>query len=121
MYTNSHVKFGVVLAMFNLAKIPMCRFSTGPFKCGFIKRFFSDNTKEVSFKLNRLFLLQACYEYTESNLSWLENRWKRTSKLKQTKNLHGSPGSVLSFHSSRQTAMKQAMEFHDAHSQNLNG
>ena len=35
--------------------------------------------------------------YTESNLSRLENRWKRTSKLKQTKNLHASPGSVLSF------------------------
>ena len=33
MYTNSHAKFGVVLAMFNLAKIPMCRFSTGPFIC----------------------------------------------------------------------------------------
>ena len=88
----------------------------------FHKTVFSDNTKEVSFKLNRLFLLQACCdEYTESNLSRLEKRWKRTSQLKQTKNLHASPGSVLSFHSSRQTAMKQSMEFHDAHSQNLNG
>ena len=90
-------------------------------KVWFHKTGFSDNTKEVSFKLNRLFLLQACYEYTESNLSRLENRWKRTSQLKQTKNLHASPGSVLSFHSSRQTAMKQSMEFHDVHSQNLNG
>ena len=90
-------------------------------KVWFHKTVFSDNTKEVSFKPNRLFLLQACYEYTESNLRRLENRWKRTSKLKQTKNLHASPGSVLSFHSSRQTAMKQSMEFHDAHSQNLNG
>ena len=90
-------------------------------KVWFHKTVFSDNTKEVSFKLNRLFLLQACYEYTESNLSRLENRWKRTSQLKQTRNLHASPGSVLSFHSSRQTAMKQSMEFHDVHSQNLNG
>ena len=90
-------------------------------KVWFHKTVFSDNTKEVSFKLNRLFLLLACYEYTESNLSRLENRWKRTSQLKQTKNLHASPGSVLSFHSSRQTAMKQSMEFHDVHSQNLNG
>ena len=90
-------------------------------KVWFHKTVFSDNTKEVSFKLNRLFLLQACYEYTESNLSRLENGWKRTSQLKQTKSLHASPGSVLSFHSSRQTAMKQSMEFHDVHSQNLNG
>ena len=77
-------------------------------KVWFHKTVLSDNTKEVSFKLNRLFLLQACYEYTESNLSRLENRWKRTSQLKQTKNLHSSAGSVLSFHSSRQTAMKQS-------------
>ena len=51
-------------------------------KVWFHKTVFSDNTKEVSFKLNRLFLLQACHEYTESNLSRLENRWKRTSQLK---------------------------------------
>ena len=54
-------------------------------KVWFHKTFFSDYTKEVSFKLNRLFLLQACYEYTESNLSWLETDGKEQVSLNKQK------------------------------------